>query len=80
MSQFEKLIARIKNLDKKMRLEEIVKVLEYRGYQGFCPHGGSSHITFRKDGYRPTTIPNNRPIKVINVKMVKEMIADRSNE
>ena len=74
MSTFEKLLQKIKKLDKGMRFDEIKKVLLSYGYSLKFPHGGSSHATFRKDGYNPITIPTHEPIKRIYVIMVKEAI------
>ena len=47
MSRFDKLLQRIKSLDKNMRFEELKKVLEYYGYTMSGPAGGSSHKSFR---------------------------------
>ena len=47
MSQFAKLLQRIRSLDKNMRFDELKKVLEYYGYSMSGPAGGSSHKTFR---------------------------------
>ena len=51
MSKFDKLLQRIKNLDKGMRFDEVKKVLLSYGYTMKFPHGGSSHATFRKDNH-----------------------------
>ena len=80
MSRFDKLIERILALDNDLRFEEVAKVLENLGYKRFSPHGGSSHVTFRKEGCRSITIPNHRRIKVVYVKIVKELIEGNSNE
>lgn len=80
MSKFDKLIERILSLDNNLRFEEVSKVLEHLGYEKYSPHGGSSHVTFRKDGQRPITIPNHRRIKVVYVKIVKELIESNRNE
>ena len=74
MSQFEKLLQKIKALDKNMRFEELRKILESYGYTMYAPSGGSSHRTFRKPGKPPITIPEHTPIKRTNVLMVKEVI------
>ena len=43
MSQFDKLLQRIRSLDKNMRFEELQKVLEHYGYTMYGgPAGGSS--------------------------------------
>ncbi len=55
MSQFDKLLQRIKSLDKNMRFDEVRKVLEAYGYTMSGPGSGSSHKTFRKPGCQPVT-------------------------
>ena len=84
MSQFEKLLKRIKELDKNMRFQEIRKIFEEFGYTMNGPAGGSSHKTFRKPGKNPITIPQHEPIKRIYIIMVKEAIeseeADEKND
>lgn len=74
MSKFDKLLERIKTLDKGLRFDEVKKVLLSYGYAMKFPHGGSSHATFRKEGYDCITIPTHEPIKKIYVLMVKEAI------
>lgn len=80
MSRFDKLLLKIKSLDKNLRFDEIRKVLESYGYDMYAPHGGSSHRTFRKPGEKPITIPVNEPIKRIYVIMVKEIIEREEND
>ena len=74
MSQFDKLLQRIKSLDKNMRFEEVAKILNYYGYNMQGPSGGSSHKTFRKDGRPPITIPQHDPIKRAYIEEVKKLI------
>jgi len=74
MGQWDKLIRKIISLNKDMRFLELKKVLESYGYVMSSPKSGSSHHTFRKPGCNPITIPNHEPIKVVYVKMVKEII------
>ena len=57
-----------------MRFVELSKVLQSYGYTVSQPKSGSSHYTFRKAGCNPITIPNHEPIKVVYVKMVKEIV------
>ena len=81
MSQFDKLLQRIRDLDKGMRFEELRKVLEYYGYKMSGPSGGSSHKTFRKPGAMPITIPQHEPIKRAYVELVREVVeSEESNE
>ncbi|MBE6890426.1 MAG: type II toxin-antitoxin system HicA family toxin [Ruminococcaceae bacterium] len=79
MSKWEKLLSRIKNLDKNMRFAELKKILESYGYEMRSPSGGSSHCTFRKKGRNPITIPMHEPIKTVYILMVKEIIEMEEN-
>ena len=80
VSQFEKLLRRIRALDNKMRFMELKKVLEKYGYEMKGPSSGSSHMTFRKKGQMPITIPLHDPIKRVYVEKVKEMIEGESDD
>lgn len=79
MSKWDKLLARICNLSKDIRFDELRKVLEYYGYTMNSPQNGSSHCTFRKNGRMLITIPKHRPIKKVYVKMVKQVIEEEEN-
>ena len=74
MSQFDKLLMRIYKIDRNLRFEELLKILEYYGYRMSSPSGGSSHRTFRKTGRSPITIPRHDPIKRAYVEMVRSVI------
>lgn len=74
MAQWEKLLAKIKSLNKEMRFDELRKVLEKCGYTMNAPNSGSSHYTFRKKGCYPITIPKHEPVKIVYVKMVKAIV------
>ena len=74
MSQFDKLLKRIRALDNNMRFEELRKVLEFYGYVMTGPAGGSSHKTFRKRGHVPIAIPQHNPIKKAYVEKVRDVI------
>ena len=80
MSQFAKLLQRIKSLDKDLRFEEIRKILDYYGYTMKGPSGGSSHKTFRKEGMPPITIPQHDPIKRVYIEEVKKIIENEESE
>ena len=81
MSQFDKLLQQIKNLDRNMRFDELRKVLDHYGYSMSGPASGSSHKTFRKPGKYPITIPQHEPIKRVYVEMVKEIVeSEEDNE
>ena len=80
MSQFDKLLQRIKSLDKNMRFDEIRKILEAYGYTMSSPGSGSSHRTFKKSGCQPITIPTHEPVKRIYIIMVKEAIEREKND
>lgn len=74
MSKWDKLLARIYNLSKSLRFDELRKVLESYGYEMNSPRGGSSHYTFRKAGCMPITISKHEPIKRIYVEMVRKIV------
>ena len=81
MSQFDKLLHRIRQLDRSMRFHELQKVLEHYGYTMSGPRSGSSHKSFRKAGHSSITIPQHDPIKRIYVEMVRDVIeGEESNE
>lgn len=81
MAQWDKLLDKIKSLDKDMRFAELKKVLQSYGYAVSQPKRGSSHYTFRKAGCNPITIPNHEPIKIVYVRMVKEIVeAEEANK
>ena len=79
MSQFDKLIQRIRGLDRNIRFEELRKILEYYGYQMGGPASGSSHKTFRKPNCSPITIPMHSLIKRVYVEMVKNVVESEEN-
>lgn len=74
MSKWEKLLNKIIALSKDVRFTELKRILESYGYVGRKPSRGSSHWTFRKQGKPPITIPENEPIKLSYVRMVKDII------
>ena len=74
MSQFDKLIRRIHSLDRNLRFSEIRKILESYGYVMRGPAGGSGHMTFRKAGRPPITIPVHELVKRIYILMVREIL------
>lgn len=80
MSQWDRLLWRIRTLSGDFRFNELRKILEHYGYQMRTPHGGSSHCTFRKPGCMPITIPRHEPIKRIYVEMVREVVLQNADE
>lgn len=80
MSQWDKLLSKILKLSNDLRFEELRKVLEFYGYKMNAPKSGSSHYTFRKPGCNPITILKHEPIKIVYVKMVKQIVESEVNE
>lgn len=78
MSQWDKLLRKIKSLNKDLRFSELRKILENYGYTMASPNSGSSHYTFRKTGCNPITVPKHEPIKVVYVKMIRDVIESES--
>ena len=56
MSQWDKLLDKIKSLSKEVRFNELKKIHESYGYTMNAPKSGSSHYTFRKAGKSPIII------------------------
>ena len=77
MSQFEKLLERIKNNPQTVKFEELQKILEKNGFVGSQPQSGSSHYTFRRDDGKKITIPKHSPfVKAIYVKLVIDLLGE----
>ena len=74
MSKLEKLIEKLLSLPKEMRYDELKSILERFGFEG--NEVGSSHITYRKNGYPNITIPRHGSIKKTYIKMVKDVIME----
>ncbi|TQR31803.1 hypothetical protein DMB92_05290 [Campylobacter sp. MIT 99-7217] len=74
MSKKEKLLKELKNNPYNVRFEVIKNLLESYGYESF--NKGSSHFQFRKAGKELITIPFNRPLKAIYVKIVLKAIKE----
>jgi len=74
MSQWDKLLDRVRRLSLDLRFEELKKILESYGYVMNAPKGGSSHYTFRKTGYSPITLPKHKPIKKVYIEMVRDVV------
>jgi len=72
MSKYEKLIEKLKTNPKNVDFKVLKKILEENGYFGI--NTGGSHWVFRKEGKESITIPYKRPIKIIYVKKVIELL------
>lgn len=79
MSKWEKLLNRLLKLSNDLRFEELKRILEEFGYVMESPKGGGSHCTFRKAGKNPITIPRNRQIKTVYIRLVKDVV-EKENE
>ena len=80
MGKYDKLIDKIKSLKKNLRFDELSGVLMGIGYIPKSPKSGSSHVTFRKPGNRPITIPRDCPINKVYVELVREAIMKHESE
>lgn len=74
MSKREKLLLRLNNLDTSLHYSELKKLLISYGYTAKETRNGSSHITFRKSGYLPVTIPRHGDIDKVYIELVKTAI------
>ena len=72
LAQWDKLIEQILRLDKNLRYENLSKALETIGYRSYRP--GGSHVTFRKDGKMPVTIPKGNPVNRAYIELVREAV------
>ena len=72
MAQWEKLIEQILRLDKSLRYEDLLKALTTIGYKSRQPSG--SHVTFRKTGRMPITIPKGNPVNKAYIELVKDAV------
>ncbi len=78
MAKWEKLLERLYRLDMSIRFEELTKILKTFGYLPNETGGGSSHVTFRKKGCNPVTIPRHSPIKKVYIELVKNVVINET--
>jgi predicted RNA binding protein YcfA (HicA-like mRNA interferase family) len=78
VSRKEKLLHAIRNNPTNVRFEELKKILESIGYTAV--NRGGSHYVFTKEGCETLTIPYKRPVKVVYVKHVIQLIEEHRNE
>ena len=76
MSRFDKLINNILKLDKNLRYDDLSKALQRIGYKLQQPSGGSSHVTFRKEGCAPVTLVKSSAtrIDIVYITIVKDAV------
>lgn len=72
MSQWEKLLRRLRSTPNDMRFEELKKILEHYGYSNVGIAG--SHYTFSRENHDTISIPKHNPIKKPYVKLVKSIV------
>ena len=80
MSKWNKLIERILILDKSLREDELSKAIKKIGYISKQPRGGGSHVTFRKDGRYPITIPKGNPVNIAYIELVRDAVEQYESE
>lgn len=80
MSKWDKLINKLYKNNSDFRIDEISKILYNYGYTTKETRGGSSHITFRKEGKMPITIPRHGKIKKTYVNLVKKAVEEEEYE
>ena len=79
MSSWDKLLKRVKNLDKSLSFEDLSKVLKHYGYVAYKNSGGS-HYTFRKKYRIPVTLPYRHQMLMCYVKSVKRAAEMEEND
>ena len=80
LSQWNKLIGEILNLNKNLRFGDLAKALVKMGYVQNQPRGGSSHYTFRKSGKMPITLPKSSPMSRAYIEMVRDAVIEFESE
>ena len=78
MSKKDKLIDVIKNNPKNVKFEDLKKILLHIGYKAI--NRGGSHYVFTKKDRTSLTIPYKRPVKIIYVKQVIQIIEEEHDE
>lgn len=78
MSKWEKLIKELYSQNPNIRFDEVKKILENLGYVMFETRGGSSHVTFRKHGCMPITLPRHGNIKKAYIEIIKRAYEEAS--
>lgn len=71
MSKWEKLINELYSKNPNIRFEEARKILVKLGYIMYETKGGSSHVTFRRSGCLPITLPRHGHIKKAYVEIIR---------
>ncbi|MBO5341660.1 MAG: type II toxin-antitoxin system HicA family toxin [Lachnospiraceae bacterium] len=78
MSKWDKLIHKLKSSSAEIRYEELKKILEEYGYKARETSGGSSHITFRKEGCNNITVPRHKKIKRAYIELVRKVVEEEA--
>lgn len=74
MSQFQKLVSKMRNSPQGWRINDLKKVLDGYGFVEGHSNGGS-HVTFSHPKLEKiNTIPVHKPIKAVYVKQLIEQI------
>ena len=79
MSQWDKLLARLKTLDTDLRFEELEKILLRYGYNKTQSKSGSSHYIFRK-GQSKIVIPKHKPILKVYIALVRNAVEEEEKK
>ena len=80
MSKWSKLINQIIELDRNLRYDELSRALRKMGYSSSQPRGGGSHVTFRKEGRYPITIPKGDPVNIAYIELVRDAVEQYESE
>lgn len=80
MSKWKKLLSKLYSKNSEFRFDELEKILYNFDYKKVETKGGSSHVTFRKKGKMPITIPRHGKIKKAYVMLVRKAVEEEKNE
>lgn len=79
MSQWDKLLEKLKRLSSDMRFEELEKILSRYGYKESQTKKGSSHYVFRK-GPVKIIIPRHKPILKVYLALVRSIVEEEEKK
>ena len=77
MTQWDKLLEKLTSCSSEIRYQDLEHILFYFGYTKKETNSGSSHVTFRKAGHYPITIPRHSPIKKAYIKLGRDAVEEK---
>jgi len=79
-SRQERLYAQVSGNRKNCSFDDLARLLEAYGFESRRKRSGTSHVTFKRPGRNPITVPRARPVKEHYVDVVLEAIDELESE